>query len=458
VIKRSSLTLRLSAYLLAGQVLCFTGTMIGVHLIEMAGITPWSHVSWNYFAEIRARLLVANSLVRASDGAVFIEPTGELRALVEKYPTLSFAAFDPKNGLSLPGSSPDLAAALRGHDPILTEEMAFRIRGVLKKELMGSYRLQETPVGEYLIATHGYIFEWNDFFRHILDDIVFTLKQYSPTIAIAIAIGWLTLRRGLAPLQGVVEQARFIDTYSLDQRMPLVGIPSEIAPLVETINEALSRLDAGVRRQQRFLANAAHELRTPLTIMTARINSPEKPTFKKDLDRDVRRLRNIVEQLLVYARFGKGDSSPDDEVDLVELTQAIVDDHALIAVKNSRSIEFESKSESIRVRADRRALESVISNLIDNALRSEPENGTVLARVGPGATVEVVDHGEGVDESDRETIFEPFWRKNETTPGAGLGLAIAKELVDAHGGTIGVTATPGGGATFKISLPLANAA
>ncbi|WP_400770816.1 sensor histidine kinase [Methylosinus sporium] len=454
---RSSLTLRLSVYLLAGQVLCFAGTMVGAHLIELTGITPWSHVSWNYFAEIRARMLVAASLVRGPDGVVSIEPTRELRALVEKHPTLSFAAFDPKDGLPLPGSSPDLAAALRGHDPILTEEMAFRIRGVMKNELMGSYRLQDTPVGAILIATHGYIFEWKDLFRHIYDDIFYTLKQYSPTIIIAVTIGWLTLRRGLGPLQQVVEQAGLIDMSSLDQRMSLVGIPSEIMPLVATINEALARLDAGVTRQRRFLANAAHELRTPLTIMTARINGPEKPTFKKDLDRDVRRLRNIVEQLLVYARFNKGDGSPKDEIDLVELTQAVVDDHALVAVKNSRSIEFESESESIQVRGDRRALESVVSNLIDNALRAEPENGTVLARVRPGAIVEIVDHGEGVEESDREIVFEPFWRKSEMTPGTGLGLAIAKELIDAHGGTIDVTETPGGGATFKISLPLASA-
>jgi signal transduction histidine kinase len=451
--KQPSLTFRLSIYLLAGQLLCFAGILIGSHLINLVGETPSAAIAWNFLAEIRTRHLVIQSLVRAPNGAVYLEPTPQLRALVEKHPTLQFAAFDPGTGTALPGSSPELAAALGGHGHIMTKEMAlFQIRGLLNKELSGSYQSQDTPYGAFPIATHGYIFEWKDFFYHLYNDLAYTFTHYSPTILIAVAIGWFTLRQGLAPLEGVVAQTRRIDMSSLDQRIPFGGIPIEITPLVETINEALTRLDAGVKQQNRFLANAAHELRTPLTIMNARINSAEKPTFKKDLDRDVRRLRNIVEQLLVYARFGKGDSSLDDEIDLVELTQAIVDDHALVAVKNLRSVAFQSEHEALIMRGDRRALESVIGNLIDNALRAEPEGGAVLARVGPGATVEVVDHGEGVEESDREAIFEPFWRKREATPGTGLGLAIAKELVEAHGGTIAVLETPGGGATFKLSF------
>lgn len=101
---------------------------------------------------------------------------------------------------------------------------------------------------------------------------------------------------------------------------------------------------------------------------------------------------------------------------------------------------------------DRRALGCIVANLIDNALRAEPEKGTVQVRVKPGATIEVIDHGEGVTPEDRERIFEPFWRKSEATAGTGLGLAIVKDLVEAHGGHIVVVDTPGGGATFKVTL------
>ncbi|MBM3641994.1 MAG: sensor histidine kinase, partial [Alphaproteobacteria bacterium] len=96
------------------------------------------------------------------------------------------------------------------------------------------------------------------------------------------------------------------------------------------------------------------------------------------------------------------------------------------------------------------AIECVVGNLIDNALRMEPVGGTVIVRIADDAMVEVVDHGEGVDPVDREMIFEPFWRKNEATPGTGLGLAISKELMDRQGGRIWVEETPGGGATFKL--------
>ena len=105
------------------------------------------------------------------------------------------------------------------------------------------------------------------------------------------------------------------------------------------------------------------------------------------------------------------------------------------------------------IRGSEFALQSVIANLVDNALRAEPAGGTVNLRVGADAIVEVIDHGEGVAEMDRELIFEAFWRKSEQTPGAGLGLAIAKELMGALGGRIWVEETPGGGATFKLSFP-----
>ena len=104
------------------------------------------------------------------------------------------------------------------------------------------------------------------------------------------------------------------------------------------------------------------------------------------------------------------------------------------------------------VRGTEYALKSVIANLINNALRAEPEGGTVVVRVRADAGVDVVDHGEGIEEADRELIFEPFWRKSEATPGTGLGLAIAKELTEALGGRIWVEETPGGGATFKLSF------
>jgi two-component system, OmpR family, sensor kinase len=110
------------------------------------------------------------------------------------------------------------------------------------------------------------------------------------------------------------------------------------------------------------------------------------------------------------------------------------------------------------VRGYRWAVESVITNLVENAVRAEPIEGTVVVRIRTEGMVEIIDHGDGVAATDREKIFEPFWRKSETEPGTGLGLAIAKELTEAMRGRIWVEDTPGGGATFKLWFPKVEAA
>ncbi|MEF3366825.1 sensor histidine kinase [Methylocystis sp. 9N] len=99
---------------------------------------------------------------------------------------------------------------------------------------------------------------------------------------------------------------------------------------------------------------------------------------------------------------------------------------------------------------NQRAIECVITNLIDNALRAEPKHGAILVSVHADGVVAVTDHGVGVSAADREMIFEPFWRKSDATPGTGLGLSIAREIMDAHGGRIWVEDTAGGGATFNL--------
>jgi len=451
--RQPSLTLRLSVLLLAGQLFSFAITMVGLHLAPLVSGGPATAVKWNYLAEMRARIYVANSIVRMPTGELQIEPSPQLRELVRAHPSLQYAVFDPSSGAALTGSSPELAAALKGHSGIIADEMRdFRMRHLLDGELSGSYILQETPFGRLTIATHGYVFEWRDFFYHIGSDIVDTLKESAFTILFAIGIGWITLSKGLATLQAVAQQVSRVDISSLSERIPLGRTPQEIAPLVETVNDAFSRLEAGVKRQHRFLANAAHELRTPLTIMNARINGPERPELKRELDRDVRRLRNIVEQLLVYARLGKSDRVTFEQLNLSAIVEAIVDDYALIAVKNSRNVEYRTSVESFYVKGDRRAIESVVGNLIDNALRAEPTGGVVSVRVTETG-VEVIDHGAGIPDEEKLLVFEPFWRKEEAASGSGLGLAIAKELVEEMGGQIWVEDTDAGGATFKLKFP-----
>lgn len=461
---RRALSFRLAIFLLGGQFVAYVLLLIGVLITSLIHSSTSPYESWNDYAVNEVRDLIGKSLARDQNGAVYVEPTSELRALVERTPTLRYAAFDPTTGAALSGSSSDLIAELGAQYAglgaqyyILNQFATFRLRREANSGLRGVILSLETPVGRYTIAAYGYQFDWKYLFDDVRVDAITVFKQLVPMFLITIAVGWTTLRRGLSPLIKAADQVRKIDTASLNQRLSESEMPREIAPFVSALNDALARLDAGVERQRCFNANAAHELRTPITILLARVENPREEGFRRDLRRQLTQLHNIVEQLLVSARLAGRPPRKEEAIDFAALVLSKVGDYAPLLAESGRHIALEGPSSAVEVRGDRRALESVIVNLLDNALRAEPEGGTVLVRLRAGVALEVVDHGEGVAESDRTMVFEPFWRKSEATPGTGLGLAIVKEIVELHRGTILVTETPGGGATFRVSFPKVDA-
>jgi signal transduction histidine kinase len=457
---KRALSFRLAMFLLGGQFVAYVLLLVGVLVANLTRASTSQYESWNDYAANEIRDLAKKSLIRDSNGSASVQPSPELRTLAERNPTLRYAVFDPSTGEALPGSSNELVTAFGGQHGafesryyVLNQFTTFRLKTEPNNELRGLISSVDTPIGRYTVAAYGYVFGW----RHMIDDIygdaIRVFKQLVPMFLITIAVGWTTLRRGLSPLMRAADKARQIDTESLNQRLEEKEMPLEVAPFVSAINEALARLDAGVARQRRFNANAAHELRTPITILLARVDNPREEGLRRDLRRQLNQLRNIVDQLLVSARLAGRTPQKEEIVDVAALVLSKVGDYAPLLAESGRLIAYEGPSSAISVRGDRRALESVVVNLLDNSLRAEPEGGTVLVRLAPGVRLEVADHGEGVTEADRTTIFEPFWRKSETTPGTGLGLAIAKEIVELHSGRIFVEETPGGGATFVVTLP-----
>jgi len=449
--KNPSIALRVVGFLVAAQLPALIITWALTLGIGLSGFAEY-HASLDELALTRSDRLLIESIVKASDGSLVITPTPALRAEMSRVPSFRFAVFDPAGEASLAGSSPELVEKLKGVIGTRPQHLHFAREGG-SMEYVGHLDMQTTPFGLLQIATFGQKFVWVDLFYSIKSDLPWNAVFSSGAIVLTAAAALFAVHRGLAPLTAVVRSARGIDMNSLDQRLPLEGVPAEVEPLVESINEALSRLDASAARMRRYTANVAHELRTPLAIMRARLEDAEEPTFKADLMRDASQLRAIVEQMLIAARLTEHQARLDQEVDLVSTIRQIVSDYLPLVIECNRAIAFEAVAPPVDVRGNRRAIECVVANLIDNALRVEPKGGTIVVRVGADATVEVVDQGEGVAPEDREIIFEPFWRKNDTTPGTGLGLSIAKELVTLLGGTISVEETPGGGATFKVDLP-----
>lgn len=456
--RNRSLAFRLITYWIAASALVFFTLPITVYIpFSLFGIAADPNSNLQSWANSVAIEIVSQALAKDSSGDLFIEQTDPIHAYKVRNPEFRFACVETATGAVLPGSSTELAAMFTGPNRSGLFSSSFHLVGDPNPKSRGLARTIDTSFGKVIFVVYGSSFHWGDIlytlYIHVTTQSFVTYLTLAGIVAL---VGYICVQRSLAPLRLAAAQAAIIDENSLHQRIHVADLPSEVAPFVKAINRALERIDKGVAHQKRFVANAAHELRTPITILCAHVENPDKSTFEEDIKRGVYRVRTLVEQLLSAARLSGQKNATDQEVDLGKSVLAMSLDYMPLAIDNGRDIELDGPPTPVIVHANSWALESVITNLIENAVRAEPPGGTVLVRVLPGATIEVIDHGEGVVPEDREAIFEPFWRKNNATRGAGLGLAITRELVDKHGGRIWVEETPGGGATFKVSLPQAN--
>lgn len=451
---RRSLSFRLVVSLAAAQFVAIVFLVpIMEFVVSISGLGASSAINPDDWGENRLSALVQKSLTRGPDQRVIIQPTAALRNYMDANPQALYAVFDVQTKQALPGSSPTLVTALAGLDRIDALAIKFHLPSEEIGRARGSLRRFETPVGQYAIAVYGYRFAWEDLGG--VAKLFLTLHTaivIAPGILAAVLVAWVVVRRELAPLRSAAADIASIDVHTLHRRISAQEAPMEVAPFIDAVNHALSRLDGGVAAQRRFVANAAHELRTPIAIMRAHADNPDDAAFRRDIKRDIRRVQSIIEQLLASVRLSAHCEAAVDEIDLGATILTLIADITPLAIENGRNISFEQPSWRIGVRLHKWALECVVTNLLDNALRAEPAGGVVHVRVLEPAAIEVADRGEGVRPSDMERLFEPLWRREMSGKGAGLGLAISKELVELMGGSLSVEQTPGGGATFRISL------
>ena len=430
-------------------------------LVMVSGLTAFqlyqaakseSH-SWDYLGAPPARDLVVKSLTRTESGLVEIRPVPSLAQLVNEMPNLRYAVFDRATGEAIPGSSPELIIPLVFPNGMRVTDIYFYTNAKMPGTTFeGRAETVDTPIGRYVVAIYGFNYKFQDIFWDIYQDFLHVIPQETPIIVIIIGSIWFAVRKSMVPLRRVAHQAQAIDLHSINQRLPENEVPSEIEPFVSAVNNVLAKLDAGIERERRFSANAAHELRTPISILIAFVETMPNDAISSELRRHVSQLQSIVEQLLASARIAQSPVHGDEIVDLAAVVFAKVSDYTPLIMECGRDIVFEGPSSDVMAKGNIRAIESVVGNLLDNALRAEPPGGTVLVAVNHDATISIVDHGSGIAAEDREKIFEPFWRKCEQAAGTGLGLAIAKELIDKLAGSIWVEGTPGGGATFRLSF------
>ena len=222
----------------------------------------------------------------------------------------------------------------------------------------------------------------------------------------------------------------------------------------------LAPLQESHQRQIRFVADASHELRTPLAVIRACL-SARPPAYEQTIDRECDRMGRLIEDLLTLSRLDQGPQLLWQDVDPDTLLLTVYEQMEVLAVRKGIRLTLQLPQESLpHMEGDPGRLEQLINILLQNALSYTPAGGRVTLEANASANLQirVSDNGPGISDADKAHIFERFYRAERSHTDRshfGLGLCIAQEIAQAHGGSLTVTDTPGGGATFCLTLPYA---
>ncbi|HEX6512263.1 MAG TPA: ATP-binding protein [Chloroflexota bacterium] len=371
---------------------------------------------------------------------------GQSRAATDQ--GLSQSAVEQLRGLDR-GRQEGTAVVSTGGQRYLLLLRPLRIQGRLVGALALTTSLQ--PVDDTL---HGFV--------------IILLIGIGATLLVAGAIVIVVTRIGLRPLREMSRTARRIAEGDLAQRVGENNGQGEVGELARSFNYMAGRLQHAWQAQRQFAADASHELRTPLTSLAGYIDvlnkgAKEDPaTLSRVLGAmrgEVDRMTRLVSDLVSLARLDAGDQLRLQRLDLTRLVEDVYQQTKALAP--NREVHLRA-NEGAWVEVDVDRMRQVLLNLADNAVKYTPPEAHINFGVqcyDSTVQVSVADNGPGIPPTDREKVFDRFYRADQSRTrekgGAGLGLAIAKKIVEAHKGSIEVTSPPEGGTVFSVRLPLA---
>jgi signal transduction histidine kinase len=299
--------------------------------------------------------------------------------------------------------------------------------------------------------------------RDSVETVLRLLAIGFPILLVLVGLAvWVLIGRALDPVEQIRRRVAGIGGAMLDERVPVPPTRDEIAQLAITMNQMLDRLQAAQRAQRQFVSDASHELRSPLATLTATLEVADADTtgrtwqeLRSVMAAEAARMATLVEGLLLLARADDlGLRIVAQEVDLDDLLES-----EARRLRTSSRLAVSTKVEPVRVVGDRQKLSQVVRNLVDNASRHAVGGIQLGLTTAAGvAVITVDDDGQGVPEAERERVFERFVRLDEArdraSGGAGLGLAIVREIVRGHHGQVGIGTSSAGGARVEVRLPL----
>ncbi|MEA2229924.1 MAG: hypothetical protein QOF04_3554 [Solirubrobacteraceae bacterium] len=305
--------------------------------------------------------------------------------------------------------------------------------------------------------------------REVADDALAKLRtQYAIALAamtaLSVLLGWGVAGRALRPLKRITATAKRVSQDNLDERIGLEGPRDELKELADTFDGMLERLSGAFASQRRFVANASHELRTPLSVIRTEVDvtlaDPDATTgelraMAETVHDATVATERLIQALLTLARTEAGVTRR-DAADLADAARIAV---AQIASEASAAhLDLRETLAPAPVEGDRRLLERLVANLVENAVRHNRPGGMVEVRTSSDArrsVVEVRNDGDVVPPGAVDSLLQPFQRldRGARGDGAGLGLSIVRSVAEAHGGEVTLQARPSGGLVVKVSLP-----